>query len=231
MSESWREFLYPLGYIASLMFFSRVLVQWIASEAKQKSIVPLSFWKLSLTGNILLMLHSFIQVQYHMCVVQACNAVISWRNLNLMQPKENQISLQKVILLLGFAVIGSSTAFALQSYLLNQTHEWFRIPTTTWLSQPSTINPLWHWFGFAGIILFASRFWVQWWGAERHKTSYLGLSFWWVALIGDIMCLIYFIRIADPANILGYLFGLVPYMRNLILIRRAEKSKSVEGKT
>jgi lipid-A-disaccharide synthase-like uncharacterized protein len=230
MSESWREFLYPLGYIPTLLFFLRVLVQWITSEVKQKSVVPALFWKISLTGNLLLMLHSFIQIQYHVCVVQACNAIISWRNLDLMQSHQNQIQFRNVLILLGSTIVGTTLAFCLQGYfLLSHSIEWFRIPTTSWHLAQSNINPLWHWFGFAGIILFASRFWVQWWNAEKHKKSYLGPSFWWVALAGDLMCLIYFVRIVDPVNILGYSFGLIPYVRNLMLIRKSEKTQPGAG--
>ena len=33
-----------VGFIAQLMFFGRFFIQWIASERKGESTVPLSFW-------------------------------------------------------------------------------------------------------------------------------------------------------------------------------------------
>ncbi len=40
-----------LGFVGQAMFFSRFLVQWIASERAQRSYVPSAFWWLSLAGG------------------------------------------------------------------------------------------------------------------------------------------------------------------------------------
>ena len=42
-----------LGLAGQLMFSARFLVQWIASEKRKKSVVPISFWFLSLFGSFL----------------------------------------------------------------------------------------------------------------------------------------------------------------------------------
>ena len=107
MIESYRELLYPLGFLSSMMFGIRVLMQWVNSEMQRKSVVTKGFWKVSLLGNILLMLHSFIQVQFHVCIVQACNAVISWRNLNLMKPAHERASLRNVLII--FFIMATAT--------------------------------------------------------------------------------------------------------------------------
>jgi lipid-A-disaccharide synthase len=78
--------------------------------------------------------------------------------------------------------------------------------------------------GFTGLLLFNSRFWVQWWSSEKRDSSYLGASFWWLSLIGDTLCLIYFIRLGDIVNLAGPLFGLIPYIRNLMLIKKNSPS-------
>jgi lipid-A-disaccharide synthase-like uncharacterized protein len=213
MSELSRELLYPLGYISAILFGSRFLVQWLNSEKQKRSVVSPIFWWLSIAGNISLFIHSTIQLQYHVSVVQACNTVISWRNLNLMQSKEKQFSFWTVVLLLVGAIISVTSFFILEG------GEWFRIPNNYW---GSSIPTAWHIIGFTGILLFASRFWVQWWCAEIHRKSYLGKSFWWLSLIGDILMLSYFFKINDPVNMIGPLFGLIPYIRNLMLLRQEE---------
>lgn len=224
MNESWREILYPLGFLSALIFGTRGLVQWITSEIKQKSVVNSTFWKLSLTGNILLLVHSLIQMQYHVCLIQGCNAVISWRNLNLMQEKKLQANLKKVVIFMILTILGTSLAFAIQDYLFfnGNIQDWFRIPTTPWQHSLKKIPDIWHLIGFVGLILFSSRFWIQWWFAEKQQVSYLGSQFWWATLIGDALTLAYFVRIEDPVNFIGPIFGLIPYIRNLMLIKKAK---------
>lgn len=220
MIEQWREWLYPLGFLSAVAFSSRMLLQWITSEVKGRSVVMPLFWKLSLCGNFLLAIHSLIQAQFHVCLIQSCNAVISWRNFNLMQPAQKQVTLSTTIAILGVAICTVFSLFWLNGvFFFEHTDAWFRIPTTPWQDHGHLqVAFIWHLIGFLGLILFGSRFWIQWWCAEKQKASYLSGSFWWISLIGESLCLIYFLRIQDPVNSIGPAFGLIPYIRNLMLI-------------
>ena len=40
-----------LGFVGQGVFTARFLVQWIASEKKRDSVVPVAFWWLSLQGG------------------------------------------------------------------------------------------------------------------------------------------------------------------------------------
>ena len=44
-----------VGWLGNLVFFSRFLVQWYATERKGQVVVPLAFWWLSLCGSLLLL--------------------------------------------------------------------------------------------------------------------------------------------------------------------------------
>lgn len=224
MIDDWRMWLYPLGFLASIAFSSRMLLQWLTSEVKGRSVVMPLFWQLSLSGNLLLATHSLIQVQYHVCLIQTCNAVISWRNLNLMKPFDQQISLTKTINILITAVVAITTIFFVNGiFFLDNAAIWFRIPSTPWQDNTDlNITFFWHFIGFIGLALFSSRFWIQWWCAEQQKKSYLGGSFWWISLIGESLCLLYFLKIHDPVNSIGPAFGLIPYIRNLMLIYKKQ---------
>jgi lipid-A-disaccharide synthase-like uncharacterized protein len=228
MIDSWREFLYPLGYLSALAFGGRFLLQWLTSEILQKSVVTRAFWQLSLVGNVLLLLHSFIQMQFHVCVVQACNAVISWRNLDLMHPRELQWRFPSVLSLLFGSIVATFLAFIVQGAILGEgIGDWFRLPTFAGHEVPRHLSLQWHLLGSLGVMLFSSRFWVQWWCAEREKTSYLGPGFWWLSLSGGILSLVYFVRIEDPVNIIGPLFGLLPYVRNLMLLYKKKTKETI----
>lgn len=226
MMETWRSLLYPLGYLATLVFGGRLLVQWLQSEVQGRSVVTRGFWRLSLLGNLLLMTHGLIQMQFHVSLIQAANAVVSWRNLNLMEEKSEHITFRNTCLILFLALTSITCLFGLQGYFFaNGSEAWFRVPVHSWqMFAGSSISMQWHFIGFLGLILFNSRFWIQWWGAERQQRSFLGPSFWWMSLLGEALCLAYFLRIGDVANLIGPVFGVVPYLRNLMLTYRPRLS-------
>lgn len=49
------------GFFAQFIFFLRFAVQWYASELKKKSIIPMSFWYLSVVGSILICAYSIVR--------------------------------------------------------------------------------------------------------------------------------------------------------------------------
>ncbi|MFH0910778.1 MAG: lipid-A-disaccharide synthase N-terminal domain-containing protein [Planctomycetota bacterium] len=77
--------------------------------------------------------------------------------------------------------------------------------------------------GFAGQILFTSRFLVQWIASERRKESYIPLIFWYLSIIGSVLLLVYALSILAWPIILGQVFGILVYVRNLVLIARVKE--------
>jgi lipid-A-disaccharide synthase-like uncharacterized protein len=217
--DEWRSVLYPLGFLSTIPFTARFLLQWIQSEQAKKSVLHPSFWILSFIGNILLMLHSFIQIQFHVCVIQACNALISWRNLNLLQSKEKQLSISTIVLLLIGTALTVCLGFLWQDWYFDSRTDWFRVPRSVenGVSAPAFT---WHILGGLAYLLFSSRFWLQWWSAEKGLTHQLSPFFWWTSLIGALLSIIYFFRIDDMVNLIGPLVGMIPYMRNLMFVYR-----------
>ena len=76
--------------------------------------------------------------------------------------------------------------------------------------------------GFTGQGLFASRFIFQWIYSEKKGESYIPIIFWYLSIFGGIGLLTYAIFRKDPVIILGQLFGILIYTRNLILIYRKQ---------
>lgn len=221
MIDHSRELLYPLGYLANLAFGLRFFWQWISSEINKKSMATPPFWRLSMIGNFLLCLHGLIQVQYHVSVTQACNAIISWRHLDLFKSRENQTARKTVYRYLLLSICIITFLFLLQS-LLTSNFDWFHVPETGW-KKSGDLPYIWHLLGTCALLLFSSRFWVQWWYNEKHQVSHLGLPFWWLTFAGNIACLLYFYRMGDLANFIGPAFNFIPTIRNLILIYKNQK--------
>ncbi len=221
MIEVFRSLLYPLGLIANLLFALRFLFQWIQSEKKGESTVTPLFWVISLVANGVMCLHALIQLQFPICLIQALNGVIAWRNLNLMgaRPRSKKTTLAVMALTAAGVIL-----------LFVRENVWMRPPAMPW-NGSSASNPVlaWHLVGFAGMLLFASRFWIQWWLAEKEGKSYLGKPFWWTSLFGALLSLLYFIRLSDPVNIIGYSVGLLPYIRNLMLFKKSAGETDKKG--
>tara|TARA_B110000116_G_C16727910_1_gene532309 strand:+ start:562 stop:867 length:306 start_codon:yes stop_codon:yes gene_type:complete len=72
--------------------------------------------------------------------------------------------------------------------------------------------------GFLGQGLFASRFIFQWIYSEKRGESSIPLIFWYLSIFGGIGLLTYAIFRKDPVIIVGQLFGILIYLRNLFLI-------------
>lgn len=220
MDIDWRNILYPMGFLANILFAVRFAYQWFNSELKQKSVVDSGFWTISLMGNIIMVCHTMAQLQFGVCVIQGWNGIISWRNLNLRKGSSKQARLSTVILLFLFVSVVIISGFLIQSWIFyDGTFVWARAPT--FFHDEGRDLPLyWHLIGILGVILFACRFWVQWWRSERHQKSHVGRTFWWISLIGGALSTLYFVNMFDPVNYIGPGLGLIPYARNLMLINK-----------
>jgi lipid-A-disaccharide synthase-like uncharacterized protein len=89
-----------------------------------------------------------------------------------------------------------------------------------------TTDTIWLGIGFFGQALFFGRWVVQWIASERSAESRVPISFWYMSLIGGLITLAYAIYRMDPVFISGQGVGTVVYVRNLILIHRADPTKS-----
>ena len=77
--------------------------------------------------------------------------------------------------------------------------------------------------GFTGQGLFASRFIIQWIYSEKKKESVIPIAFWYLSIFGGMGLLTYAIFRKDPVIITGQLFGLIIYIRYLILIYKKNR--------
>lgn len=50
-----------VGWTGNVVFFSRFIIQWIATEKKKKVVVPLAFWYCSLLGSLILLIYAVHQ--------------------------------------------------------------------------------------------------------------------------------------------------------------------------
>jgi lipid-A-disaccharide synthase-like uncharacterized protein len=79
-----------IGFLGQLLFTSRFLIQWIASERRRESHIPLAFWWLSLGGGLTLLSYAIWRQDPVFIVGQATGLVVYVRNLVLIGRKRRE---------------------------------------------------------------------------------------------------------------------------------------------
>jgi lipid-A-disaccharide synthase-like uncharacterized protein len=81
------QFWLVVGFAAQLMFTGRFLVQWIASEKKGMSYIPISFWWLSVVGGGMLLAYAIYRRDPVIIMGQVTGQIVYTRNLILISRK------------------------------------------------------------------------------------------------------------------------------------------------
>lgn len=83
----------------------------------------------------------------------------------------------------------------------------------------------WKVVGFAGTLMFTSRWFVQLYYTRKHKRVVMPLSFWVLSVFGSILLLAYFVvGKNDSVGILSNLFPVVVSVYNLVMHLRHHKN-------
>ena len=77
------QFWLVIGFLGQALFGSRFLVQWIVSERRGESVVPLAFWYLSLGGASLLLAYAIWRQDPVFILGQSFGFLVYTRNLIL----------------------------------------------------------------------------------------------------------------------------------------------------
>ena len=79
------SYLVLLGLIGNATFSMRFLVQWIASERRGESVIPVSFWYWSIAGSVIMCLYFIFKRDPVGILAYLPNSLIYIRNLMLIQ--------------------------------------------------------------------------------------------------------------------------------------------------
>ncbi len=86
-----------IGFLAQFLFSMRFIVQWIASEKRKESIIPIYFWYFSLGGGILLLLYAIHRKDPVFILGQGMGVFIYLRNLMLIYKKKKKECADKIL--------------------------------------------------------------------------------------------------------------------------------------
>ncbi|MDN3492465.1 lipid-A-disaccharide synthase N-terminal domain-containing protein [Winogradskyella bathintestinalis] len=200
-------FIYGIGFLAQILFSSRLIIQWITSEKQGKVITPKIFWTLSLMASFLLFIYGYLRLDFAIMLGQSLTYFIYIRNLQL------QGQWQKFPKIIQYLLVFAPILIVLFYFNNN------KIDVDLLFKNADIPN----WLLVLGIVaqvVFTLRFVYQWIYSERKKESSLPLEFWILSLVGAGLILTYAIFRKDPVLFIGHLFGLIIYARNAYLIRK-----------
>ncbi|QDU84083.1 lipid-A-disaccharide synthase [Planctomycetes bacterium Pla163] len=197
-----------LGWTGQALFFSRFLVQWLASEKAGRSVAPPIFWWISLVATVLLGLYSWGTGLPLFQMVFVINCAVYLRNVTLTFSSRTLPAPYAAVL----AIVACGTL--LRDVLRSDKYDF------------AGADGAWFVVGTVGAVAWASRFPLQWWLSERRGKSHFPRAFWWVSLVGNAALLAYAIHLERAVLIAGFSIGPLVQIRNLVLDARGRAERA-----
>jgi lipid-A-disaccharide synthase-like uncharacterized protein len=89
---SWLSPWIVVGLAGQALFSARFIYQWIVSERRKESVIPLGFWYLSLGGSLVLLCYAIYRHDPVFILGQSFGSFIYIRNLILIARKARRVA-------------------------------------------------------------------------------------------------------------------------------------------
>jgi lipid-A-disaccharide synthase-like uncharacterized protein len=89
---STEQFWLSIGFLGQAFFSMRFIVQWVASEKRKESVIPVAFWFFSIGGGLTLFTYALHRLDPVFVVGEAAGTLIYTRNLYLIWRKRRRAS-------------------------------------------------------------------------------------------------------------------------------------------
>lgn len=205
--SSW--LIYSIGFIAQILFSSRLIIQWITSERQKKVITPSLFWVLSLIASFLLFVYGYLRDDFAIMLGQTLTYFIYIRNLQL---QGQWLKIHGALRFFLYAIPTLIAIYYFNNNVIDKDNLFKNEAIPFWLLM----------LGIISQVVFTLRFVYQWLYSERAKQSSLPFGFWLLSLIGSILILTYAFYRKDPVLFIGHVLGAIIYVRNLILLKQQD---------
>lgn len=203
--SSW--IVYSIGFLAQILFSSRLIVQWLTSEKQKQVTTPVLFWSLSLLASFLLFIYGYLRDDFAIMLGQSLTYFIYIRNLQLQNQWEKLPKSVRWFLFVFPILIG---IYYFNNNVIDVDNLFRNEDIPVWLLV----------LGIISQIVFTLRFVYQWVYSEKRKKSSLPFGFWMLSLIGSLLILTYAIIRKDPVLFVGHILGATVYIRNLMILKK-----------
>lgn len=199
--------IYSIGFLAQILFSSRLIIQWIKSEKQKRVVTPTLFWTLSLIASFLLFIYGYLRNDFAIMLGQGLTYFIYIRNLQLQnQWQKFHVIMRYILLFMPIFV----TVFYFNNNTIDVNLLFKNEAIPAWLLV----------LGIVSQTVFTLRFVYQWLYSEKQKNSTLPFGFWALSLLGSLLILAYALYRKDPVLLIGHALGATIYIRNLILLKK-----------
>jgi lipid-A-disaccharide synthase-like uncharacterized protein len=83
------------GFAAQFVFFLRFVVQWLESERRGRSHIPIAFWYLSVVGAVMILVYSALEKNLVFTCASLLSLVIYIRNLMLIYRRRARVQTRR----------------------------------------------------------------------------------------------------------------------------------------
>ncbi len=84
------NWIYAVGFAGQGCFFTRFLVQWLASERVQRVVLPEVFWYFSVAGGVITLVYGILREDPVIIVSQITGTLIYLRNIYLIRHRRRR---------------------------------------------------------------------------------------------------------------------------------------------
>ena len=159
-----RLFIDAIGFLAQILFSSRLIVQWITSERHRKVVTPVLFWMLSLLASLLLFIYGYLRDDFAIMLGQTITYFIYIRNLQLQNQWQNiPVLLRWIIYLIPTLIV----IYYFNNDISDRERLFRNEDIPFWLLV----------LGIISQITFQLRFFYQWLYSERKRLQFSPLAF------------------------------------------------------
>ena len=212
--SGWDCFWQGLGVAGAVIFFGRFYLQWIASELKHESVVPVGFWYMSSVGSLMLLAYGVYSQSPVGVLSYSFNMVVYARNLvHIWRAKGGWTRFRSVLFHSSVGVV-LMIAVCLVVYTWRHEYE----STRAAAASAALRNWLWIGVGVFGQGLFACRFLLQWLVTEVKRQSVIPVAFWYISLVAAVLMMASYSQQSEWLYTIGVGSTLAIYARNLWLI-------------
>ncbi len=215
----WAALWPVIGVTGAIIFCGRFYLQWIASEIKKRSVVPIGFWYMSSVGSLMLLPYAVFFKQSPIgALSHSFNLVVYARNLIHIWREQDKLNKRRSLITHAAVALVVITAIVLAA------HTWMNEFQAAQAAPADDLQRTWFWLG-AGVLgqgLFGCRFLLQWMATEARRKSVVPLAFWYISLAAAALLVASFLKRPEPEWVfVCQVAAPIPvYLRNLWLIHR-----------
>ena len=208
------------GTAGAVIFYGRFYVQWLASERRKQSVMPVAFWYMSACGSVMQFIYA-VHLNSPGAALGLCfNIFIYIRNLVHIWRERGKLTRALNAGAHSFAV----ALVAVATYFMVLT--WLREYHATQQMTAQEAGRNWFWLGVwgAGQSLFFARFAIQWLVTEWRQKSVVPPIFWYLSAVAGLLQGASFVQRHDWIFAAGTAATILIYSRNIWFIRAAKQA-------